>query len=106
MSISDWHFTTLLMPHFKAKEVHDAEYMDKNTKLMGVLLQTTRDIAGLVVRPFADTGNGVEAWRALISRCGNDSTELRRARQIEYQKMLESTECMEMASLTHRVRGL
>ncbi len=86
---------TLLLPQFKAEEIPHSEYTDKNTKLMGVLLLTTRDVAGLVVRSFADEGNGVEAWRALISRYGNDSMELRRARQIEHQRMLESTECMD-----------
>ncbi len=45
--------------------------------LLGILLQTTQDVAGMVVRPFAEEGDGVGAWRALISRYGNDSVELR-----------------------------
>ncbi len=52
--------------------------------LMGILLQTTEDVVRMVVRPFAERGDGVGAWRALISRYGNDSLELRQAKQIEY----------------------
>ncbi len=70
---------------------------------MGILLQTTRDVAGLVVRPFADKGGGIEAWKALISRYGNDSKELQRARQIEYQRMLESTECVDREGILDMV---
>ncbi len=46
-------------------------------KLMGTLLQTTRGMAGMVARPFTDKGDGVGAWKALIARYGNDSSELR-----------------------------
>ncbi len=71
-------------------DVSDQELQDK---LLGILLQTTRDVAGMVVRPFTEKGDGVGAWKALIDRYGNDSVELRRARQIEYQKMLEDVKC-------------
>ncbi len=82
-------------------ETPDGELQDK---LMGILLQTTRDVAGMVVRPFAEEGDGVGAWRALITRYGNDSGELRQARQIEYQKRLENVECSsrnDILDMTH-----
>ncbi len=51
---------------------------------MGILLQTNGDMAGVVVRPFARKRDGVGAWRALITRYGNESLELQQAKQIEY----------------------
>ncbi len=75
------------------QEGEDRADQERQDKLLGILLQTTRDVAGMVVRPFAEEGNGVGAWRALISRYGNDSVELRQARQIEYQKILEDVCC-------------
>ncbi len=61
-----------------------AEDEELQEGLMGILLQTTEDVAGMVVRPFAEDGDGVGAWRALITRYGNDSLEPRQAKQIEY----------------------
>ncbi len=85
----------LFLPGYKRPVRADEDFQEKNAKLMGILLQTTKDVAGLVVRPFADGGDGIGAWKALISRYGNDSKELRRARQIEFQRMLEATECVD-----------
>ncbi len=70
----------LLMPNFEAPKEGEflKDYYDRIQKLLGVLLQTTRDLAGLVVRPYCDVGDGVGAWKALIQRYGNDSGELRR----------------------------
>eukprot|EP01084_Bolivina_argentea_P069223 126012_1 len=61
--------------------------------LIGILLQTTEDVAGMVVRPFAEDGDGVGAWRALITRYGNDSLELRQAKQIEYTQKVHEVKC-------------
>ncbi len=58
-------------------------------------MQTTRDLAGMVVRPYADVGDGVGAWRALISRYGNDNKELRQPKQIEYVQKVFETRCAE-----------
>ncbi len=76
------------------EEGGDESDQEPQEMLLGTLLQTTRDVAGMVVRPFAEEGDGVGAWRALISRYGNDSVELRQARQVEYQKMLEDVQCI------------
>ncbi len=82
------------------EEKSDQELQDK---LLGILLQTTRDVAGMVVRPFTEEGDGVGAWRALIARYGNDSSELKQARQIEHQKMLEDTVCRNRKSILDMV---
>ncbi len=71
----------------------DKEFQEKKLRLLGILLQATKGVAELVVRPFADKGDWVEAWKALISRYGTDSKELQSAHQIEYQRMPESTKC-------------
>ncbi len=60
---------------------------------MGILLQTNRDMAGVVVRPFAKKRDGVGAWRALITRYGNESQELQQAKQIEYQQKVFEVKC-------------
>ncbi len=57
----------------------DQEFQDK---LMGILLQLTWDVAGMVVRPFAEEGDGVGAWRALIMRYDNDSGELTQSKRV------------------------
>ncbi len=75
------------------KEEEDESDQELQEMLLGILLQTTRDVAGMVVRPFTEEGDGVGAWRALISGYGNDSVQLRQARQIEYQKILEDVCC-------------
>ncbi len=85
----------------EGEETPDSELQDK---LMGILLQTTRDAAGMVVCPFAEKGDGVGAWRALITRYGNDSGELRQARQIEYQKKLENVACGNRKAILDMVR--
>ncbi len=86
----------VLLKHGYERPVRlDEEFQEKILRLLGTFLQPTMDVAGLVVRPFADKGDGVEAWKALIPRYGNDSKELQRAHQIEYQRMLESTECVD-----------
>ncbi len=82
----------LKYPNIKGEGEEKPEH-ELQDKLMGILLQTTRDVAGMVVRPFAEEGDGVGAWRALITRYGNDFNELRQARQIEYQKKLENVAC-------------
>ncbi len=80
--------SAMLRPGYVTPE--DQEDCELQERLMGVLLQTTRDLAGVVVCPFADGGDGVGAWRALIARYGNDNLELRQAKQIEYvQKVFE-----------------
>ncbi len=61
----------------------DQEGCELQERLMGVLLQT-RGLAGVVLRPFADGGDGVGASKALIARYGNDNLKLRQAKQIEY----------------------
>ncbi len=58
----------LLKYGYKRPVRSDKEFQEKILKLLGILLQTTKDVAGLVVRPFADKGDGVEAWKALMSR--------------------------------------
>ncbi len=63
----------------------DQEDRELQEKLLGILLQTNRDMAGVVVCPFAKKRDGVGAWRALITRYGNESLELQQAKQIEYQ---------------------
>ncbi len=68
----------------------DREWQDA---LMGVLLQTTRDTAGKLVRSFVDEGDGVGAWRALITRYGNDSPELMQAKQIELIQKVVDIRC-------------
>ncbi len=78
----------------------DQELQDK---LLGILLQTTRDVAGMVVRPFTEEGDGVGAWKALIARYGNDSVELKQARQIEYQNRLEEVQCCTRGSILDMV---
>ncbi len=48
--------------------------------------------------------DGVGAWRALITRYGNDSGELRQARQIVYHKRLENVGCSsrnDILDMTH-----
>ncbi len=60
---------------------------------MGILLQTKRDMAGVVVRPFSKKRDGVGAWRARITRYGNESLELQQAKQIEYQQKVFEVKC-------------
>ncbi len=49
--------SALVRPGYTSLRDHgDNELQDK---LMGILLQTTRGVAGMVVRPFADMGGGV-----------------------------------------------
>ncbi len=84
----------------EGEEMLDRELQDK---LMGILLQATRDVAGMVVRPFAEEGDGVGAWKALITRYGNDSVELKQARQIEYQKMLDDLQCRDRRTILDMV---
>ncbi len=55
---------------------------------------TTRDMAGTVVRPFANSGDGIGAWKSLITRYGNESKKLQRAEQIEHQRMLYAVRCV------------
>ncbi len=74
--------------------------------LLGILLQTTEDVAGMVVRPFAERGDGVGAWRALISRYGNDSLELRQAKQIEYTQKVYELKCKDRRYLLDTVHVL
>ncbi len=74
--------------------------------LMGILLRTTEDVAGMVVRPFAEEGNGVGAWRALISRYGNDSLELRQANQIEYTQKVYEMKCEDRCTLLDNMHVL
>ncbi len=69
------------------------EDQELQEKLMGILLQTNRDMAGVVVRPFAKKRDGVGAWRALITRYGNESLELQQAKQIEYQQKVFEVKC-------------
>ncbi len=69
------------------------ENQELQEKLMGILLQTNRDMAGVVVRPFAKNRDGVGAWRALITRYGNESLELQQAKQIEYQQKVFEVKC-------------
>ncbi len=85
--------------HQVKREREDAADQELQDKLLGILLQTTRDVAGMVVRPFAEEGDGVGAWKALIARYGNDSVELKQARQIEYQKMLDDLQCSDRSIL-------
>ncbi len=40
----------------------DQKDQELQEKLMGILLQTNRDMAGVVVRPFARKRDGVGAW--------------------------------------------
>ncbi len=72
----------------------DQEDQELQEKLMGILLQTNRDMAGVVVRPFAKKRDGVGAWRALITRYGNESLELQQAKQIEYQQKVFEVKCL------------
>ncbi len=69
------------------------EDRERQDALMGVLLQTTRDAAGKLVRSFIDEGDGVGAWRALITRYGNDSPELKQAKQIELIQKVVDIRC-------------
>ncbi len=85
--------STLLKPEYVTPK--DQEGNELQERFMGVLLQTTRDLAGMVVRPYADAGDGVGAWRALIARYGNDNKELRQAKQIEYVQKVFETRCAE-----------
>ncbi len=47
----------LKYPHVKGEGEEKPDH-DLQDKLMGILLQTTRDVAGMVVRPFAEEGMG------------------------------------------------
>ncbi len=47
----------------------------------------------MLVRPFAKKRDGVGAWRALITRYGNESLELQQAKQIEYQQKVLEVKC-------------
>ncbi len=85
--------SALLWPEYTSPK--DQEDRELKEKLMGILLQTTRDLAGMVVHPYADAGDGVGAWRALLARYGNDNRELRQTKQIEYVQKVFETRCVE-----------
>ncbi len=86
--------SALLKPGYSSsKDSKDQGDHELTEKLMGILLQTTRDLAGMVVHPFADGGDGVGAWRALISRYGNDRLELRQVKQIECTQKVYEMKC-------------
>ncbi len=97
--------SALLRPTYHNVKSEGGERSDQELqdKLLGILLQTTWDVAEMVVRPFTEEGDGVGAWRALIAWYGNDSIELKQARQIEYQKMLEDIECRNRKSILDMV---
>ncbi len=61
---------------------------------------------GMVFRPFAEAGDGVGAWRALITRYGNDSLELRQAKQIEYTQKVYEVKCEDRQHLLDTVHVL
>ncbi len=97
--------SALLRPgHTSPTDQGDRELKER---LMGrILLQTTRDLAGVVVRPFADGGGGVRAWRALIARYGNDNLELRQEKQIEYMQKIFETRYTERGGILDMIHTL
>ncbi len=97
----------LLKPDYVSSP--DQEDRELQEKLLGILLQTNRDMAGVVVRPFAKRRDGVGAWRALITRYGNESLELQQAKQIEYQQKVSEVKCTGrdgMLDTMHRLEHL
>ncbi len=97
---------SLLWTKLEPVKLEETNFTEKNLKLLGIFLQTTKDLAGMVVRPFCDQGDGVGAWNALITRYGNDCKELRQARQIEYTQRVLETECKNMGSILDTVHKL
>ncbi len=96
--------SALLRPEYTSSK--DQEDRELKERLMGILLQTTRDLAGMVVRPYADAGDGIGAWRALIARYGNDNRELRQVKQIEYVQKVFETRCVERDGISDTIHTL
>ncbi len=46
-----------------------------------------------MVRPFARSGDGIGAWKALMSQYGHESKELRQARLLECMRRLSNLNC-------------
>ncbi len=67
---------------------------DQQDLLISILLRVTRGEAGKVVRPFARKGDGIAAWRALMSQYGHESKDLRQARLLECTRRLTNLNCV------------